>query len=184
VRENGVPEGYPKVRMRLKNVTLGQVWSVLQAANPELEVQPVEVQTAEEGPARPPIYLIRVKAPTTGVPEVAVRAYALGPVEQAMSAKGGGGKEAAHGNDSLDRVLSLIKATLAQVPGSGEPVLQVHEETGTLIFKGSADQKAVLEDVLAALVPATPTEVAGGNSPNASRDGAATHDAADRDPIH
>jgi hypothetical protein len=51
---------------------------------------------------------------------------------------------------AMDQVLSLIKAALAQAGGGG-PVLQVHEETQTLIFKGSADQRAAVEDALSAL---------------------------------
>ncbi len=156
VRDKGVPDDYPTIKVKLKNVTLGQVWGVLQAANPDMEVQPVG---ENEGPT--PIYLIRIKAPSSdaapGVPQAAVRVYPLGPLVDAMTAK----SEAAHEKDSLDHVLSLIKATLAQVPGRSEPVLQVHEETRTLIFKGSGEQQAALQEVLAALAPGSSTEVAG-----------------------
>jgi chromosome segregation ATPase len=52
---------------------------------------------------------------------------------------------------ALDHVLSLIKATMAQAGGGAGPLLQVHEETQTLIFKGSSNQRAALEDALTAL---------------------------------
>jgi len=53
-------------------------------------------------------------------------------------------------------VLSLVKAALSQVGqggGNPPPVLQVHPETQTLIFKGSSEQRDAVEDVLAALAP-------------------------------
>jgi len=165
VRDKGVPQDYPTMKIKLKNVSLGQVWSVLQAANPDLEVQPVG---ENEGPT--PIYLIRVKASSNvASPEgagavPAVHVYPLGPLLDAMAAKAG--NQAAHGGDPLDRVLSLIKATLAQVSDGGEPVLQVHEGTRTLIFKGSAEQEAALEQVLSALAPASAEEAAGNKRNN------------------
>jgi chromosome segregation ATPase len=58
--------------------------------------------------------------------------------------------------EALDQVLSLLKAALSQVGQGGAnaaPVLQVHPETQTLIFKGSPEQRDAVEDVLAALTP-------------------------------
>jgi len=153
VRDKGVPDDYPTVKIKLKKVTLGQVWSVLQTAMPDLEVQPVG-----ENDGSWPIYVIRVKAPSgeggpggPAVAPLAVRVYPLGPLVDAMTAKAG--KKPGHENEPLNDILSLIKATLAQVPDRSEPVLQVHEETRTLIFKGNSEQKAALEQVLSALPP-------------------------------
>src|SRR5205807_5814909 len=53
---------------------------------------------------------------------------------------------------ALGDVLSLVKAALSQIDGPA-PVLQVHEATQTLIFKGTPEQRAALEDVLDALDP-------------------------------
>ena len=157
VREGDVPDSYPRVKMKLKNVTIAQVWMVLQASYPDLEFQQIG-----QGDVAVPIWLVRVKAPASGATPAftpaAVRVYRLAPVVRAMSAKVG--KEDVPKIGALDPVLSLIKATLAQVPGGTEPVLQVHEETQTLIFKGSAEQKAALELVLAVLDPSAAPELA------------------------
>jgi hypothetical protein len=146
VRERGVPENFPSVRVKLKHVSMGQLWELLQRAYPELEVEPVAGDPT-------PIYLIRVKAPSADSPSAAaappvVRVYRLSPLLAPVA-----GKPAGPVNAPLDNVLSLIKATLAQAPGHGEVVLQVHPETQTLIFKGTLEQKTALEEALAALEP-------------------------------
>ena len=48
-------------------------------------------------------------------------------------------------------MLSVIKAALAQVPNGNSAVLQVHEETETLIFKGTLPHQEAVEQVLQAL---------------------------------
>ncbi|MDB5174141.1 MAG: hypothetical protein JWN51_2914, partial [Phycisphaerales bacterium] len=56
---------------------------------------------------------------------------------------------------ALNQVLSLIKATLAQVDDASgiSPVVQVHNETRTLIVKGTSSQLRAVEDALSALNP-------------------------------
>jgi hypothetical protein len=55
--------------------------------------------------------------------------------------------------ESLADVLSLCKAAIEQVSNGAKASLQVHEPTQTLIFKGTPEQEAALEDVLNALDP-------------------------------
>lgn len=55
--------------------------------------------------------------------------------------------------EALTDVLSLCKAAIDQVPDGAKTSLQVHEPTQTLIFKGTPEQEAALEDVLNALDP-------------------------------
>lgn len=52
----------------------------------------------------------------------------------------------------LDTAVSLVKAALDQAGGT-KPVLQVHEETATLIVKGTRDQINLVQDTLNALKP-------------------------------
>lgn len=56
-------------------------------------------------------------------------------------------------NEALADVLSLCKAAIEQVSNGAKASLQVHEPTQTLIFKGTSEQGAALEDVLNALDP-------------------------------
>lgn len=151
---NGVPDDYPQIKIKLKDVTLGQIWMAMQSAHPELAVEEVQ---GTEGPA--PIYIVRVNPPEkpiiAPIPETSVKVYRLGPVMDVLAA---GGKQGAPKAENLGHVLSLLKATLAQVPGGPEPVIQVHEETQTLIFNGTTAQKIAVEQVLSALDPQNYTQ--------------------------
>jgi hypothetical protein len=80
-------------------------------------------------------------------------------VEGLLSAKPEQPKDrTAAGKEALSQVLSLIKATMAQATESGTaaPTLQLHEETQTLIFKGTPVQREALESVLGALPTRSP----------------------------
>ncbi|MDB5296885.1 MAG: hypothetical protein JWO31_2868, partial [Phycisphaerales bacterium] len=53
---------------------------------------------------------------------------------------------------ALNNVLSVVQATLQLAAGGpNAPTVQLHEETQTLIFKGTDAQRAALEDLLASL---------------------------------
>ena len=56
--------------------------------------------------------------------------------------------------NALNAVLSLIKAALAQAgDGSVSPIVQIHEETQTLIVRGSPEQISAVQKALEALTP-------------------------------
>ena len=156
VRDQDVADGEPRVNLKLKNITLGQVWTLLQMSYPCVAEQ-------VEAPGPEPVFVLRVKFGDTETrrPPPLVKVYHLRSTLASMEAEHNEGKPPAR-KELLDQLLSLIKATLAQVPGRTDPpaVLQVHEETFTLIFKGSAEQKSALEDVLKSMERSSPDAVA------------------------
>jgi hypothetical protein len=142
VRDGAEPSDAHTVTMDLKNVTVQQVLEVLQLANySTLDIRPVD-----EGRGPSSIYVVRGKEPRPA-PATVLRVYRLEPVIEAMRGNG------ASKNKPLDDILSLIEATLSQVPGQSKPTLQVHEETKTLIFKGSSEQMEAVNQALEALCP-------------------------------
>jgi hypothetical protein len=155
VRDPDAPADFPQLRMRLKNVTTKVFLDVLMQAYSDLEITKV-------GPADQPVYVIKVHAPRNAPAAAAaggrggVKVYrlsnALGSVlnNQGIAMPADPKARVPVEKAALDHVLSLVKAALAQAGGTG-PVLQVHEETQTLIFKGSVDQRAAVEDALSAL---------------------------------
>jgi hypothetical protein len=166
IRDPDVPRDYPQVRLKLKKVPLGQILEVLTNAFPDIEVSPVQANNGPQGADARPVYLIKVhssdraKASTGEVVPGGVKVYRLTNVVGALAQVGHPDLSAkdrpAAEKESLDQVLSLMKAALSQVgQGGGNPgaVLQVHPETQTLIFKGSSEQRDAVEDVLAALAP-------------------------------
>jgi hypothetical protein len=177
-RDPGVPDDEPAVTMRLKKVALSQILALLTTAYPNLEIQ-------EIGGAGGTIYCIKVHSRNAveqpglggvgvggpaaalgavgvgGMPMMAgVKVYALTEtVEGLLAVRPEAPKDrAAAGKEALNQVLSLIKATMAQATESGTaaPTLQLHEETQTLIFKGTPAQREALESVLGALPARSP----------------------------
>jgi len=158
VRESGVPEEYPRIKMKLKNVTVAQIWQLLQLSYPDMQLQQVEA------PGPDIVWHVRIQA--TGnqaaiVDPSAVKVYRLTAIIERLTAKSGK-NDAETEKRSLNQILSLAKAALAQTASRNNvgAVLQVHEETGTLIFKGNSEERAALESVLEALNPPTAAESA------------------------
>jgi hypothetical protein len=149
MREPGVPAGYPELTIRLRKVEVGQVLSLIQSGYPEVEIKPID---SKSGTVQCIIVRASDRIQNRGKwekgPPGGVRIYRLtGAVESLVAAN----PETA-AKDAVNQVLSLMKAALDQGgKADGAPVLQIHEQTQTLIFKGSAEQRACLEDVLAAL---------------------------------
>jgi hypothetical protein len=153
----GSPEDDPKINVRLKEASLGQFLDVLKMA------YPVEITTvAGKLPTDGDVTMIRVIAPAhKEAGEASVRVYHLATIIESLRQHAGasGGDKAAtekamsEGQKaSLNEVLSLVKAALGHVEGA-PPALEVHEATQTLIFKGTPEQRAALEDVLDSLDP-------------------------------
>ena len=167
VRDPDVAPGYPFITMRLRNVPLGQLLDVLTKAYPDISLEGIDGATPDGKESR--VYVVKVQASDRATAQggrggATVKVYRLGGAVKAVAEAAGAGAnkgmfqgqvEPKEVKEALNHVLSLIKATLSQIEtGRNPPVLQVHEETQTLIFKGSAEQRAVLEDALAALDPA------------------------------
>jgi hypothetical protein len=154
VRDAGVSEGFPSIRIKLKRVAMSQFFQLLPVAYPSI--------TMDEIPGPPNIiYCFRVHADPeahklngAGSLESSsnVRVYPLADLALMLGKTRPIENAAAATKDGLNQILSLIKATLTQAGDSGPaPQLQVHEETMTLIFKGSALQRDAVESVLDAL---------------------------------
>jgi hypothetical protein len=161
VVHRGNAEG-PMVTMRLKNVSIAQIMNVLVTAYPGIEIVPVDGPTG-------PVHVITISpapgqagAPGGGEAEAgvelerAVRVYRLagivdGITRPGVAFSGPAARDSKEAKEALNNVLSLIKATVQLTSPREAPTLQVHEETQTLIFKGSPQQRQAIEDVLAAL---------------------------------
>lgn len=141
----------PKISLRLHQVSLRQVLSVITKACPvELDSVPPQASTDSA------ITVLRIlETQHSPAASPSVRVYHLVSVTESLrptAADAPPEKADEHRKAALNDLLSLIKAAIAQVGGSA-PVLEIHEATQTLIFKGSLDQRAALEDVLDALDP-------------------------------
>lgn len=147
-RDPGVaPDAPPLPALRLKNVTADQVLKLLS------DIRPIAFEQIEGQGT--PICLVRVQNPVrdqgAGDVPVNTRVYRLTEAMAGLNKP----DTPADREAALNQVLSLIKATLAQVEeGAGvTPVVQVHNETRTLIVKGTSDQLHAVEDALAAINP-------------------------------
>ncbi len=157
IRDANLSPDVPQIRLRLKKVSLDQFLELLSTAYPGVEVSQIPGSTGT-------VHVIKVRgteevlqARHQGGAGAGVRVYALAPyINYIVTARPEAAKDKATANkEALNQILSLIKATLAQVgdTGSAQPVIQVHEETQTLIVKGNVEQQSVLEDVLGQLIP-------------------------------
>jgi hypothetical protein len=173
IRQPGAEQG-PEITLRLRNVSLGQLMEVITTAYGNV----LEV-LAVDGP-RGPVQVVTVHGPDNGVApgpngggglnfggahaaeaERSVRVYRLTGIIEDMVRRGADGRlfqddaeqaaRATKQKEALNNILSLVKSALQLTDPREAPTLQVHEETQTLIFKGSAPQRLALEDVLSAM---------------------------------
>ena len=164
VRDPGVPEGQPIIRLRLKAVPLGQLLQVLVAAHPEITMQAVD------SPDAPAIHVIRIVATDATGPAAAekagskaVQVYPLrAEIISVLRSRGvpmaQGGPEKEEMKKALEQVLSLIKGVVEATGDKAPPTLAVHEETQSLIVTGTAEQQARVQETLAALRGERPQE--------------------------
>ena len=149
-REAGVPDDYPRITLKMKDVTVSQILELVMAAHPDfLNIQEIEygsgihtVRVSSDPEAR---VIQEKERPTVNVYNLD---SAISHLAQRLPRKPEPGKA-----DPADHVLSLITATLEQVTSKTPPVLRLHPQTQTLIFKGDEMQRAALETVLHALEP-------------------------------
>ena len=157
LRDEGLPGGFPSVTANLKGVSLSQLMQLIQTANPSIQLKEID------GPGGK-IVCILVHAPAGPNPNGLFGSFPAGPISVVrvyrlsaiVGALTGAKNDPAARKDAMNQSLSLIKATLEQVGGE-PPVLRVHEETQTLIFKGNPAQEAALRAVTEALQPQSPT---------------------------
>lgn len=181
VRDPGVSSDYPTLpSMKLEKMTLGQVLQVIQDIYPlvdfhvvssnhgaALYVFKIHVGSAE-GMGEVPQSVLKVYRLTEAVellvsrnpvpipPELQQHPDADRiplPAKEKAEAAYEAALKAAH-TTALNSLLSLIKAVLAQWGDSGTiPVVQIHEETETLLLRGTADQIGAVQKALDACIP-------------------------------
>ncbi len=163
VREPGDEGGYPMVRIRIKDVSVGLLLELLTTSYPGIDISTIDGKGG-------PIHVIRVvrqegDKPKTGADASdGVRVYRLSAaIEQLVQTRAESqlfpapdedkAKPAPARKEALNNILALVKAALTLTDGDrNPPTLQVHEETQTLLFKGTQRQREVVEDALAALI--------------------------------
>jgi hypothetical protein len=158
IRPPGMPADQPTVpRMTLKNVTLLQLLQVLEAS----ASTKVDIIDGESGP----VYTLRLlpnpwevaRGPGSRA-ETVVRVFALGDIVNSM-AQTRNGEPKDRQKTAMNDLLSLVQAALEQAGGDDTPVLQIHEATQTLVFKGTKAQLEIVAQALAALPKPSETEV-------------------------
>jgi hypothetical protein len=119
----------------LKNVDLNQVLDVLSQTLPQLTIDGVQGQQG-------PVCLLKLGAPAGGQPP-RLQVYRLTPLIP----------DTADRKTYLNDILSLVQAALEAHGSANNVLMKVHEQTGTLIFRGNAAQTDVVERALKALEP-------------------------------
>jgi len=193
VRSPGATEADdPRVSVRLKQASLGQVLEILSRAYPVelssvrasrptdtdetiLTIKPSPASRAETAGPGAGVRVYHLATITAGLhsntAEAAVpKNFTLSPekgedagtfnkrfeakqAEMAKALAAAREADAKAQKESLADVLSLCKAAIEQGSNGAKASMQVHEPTQTLIFKGTPEQEAALEDVLNALDP-------------------------------
>jgi hypothetical protein len=145
-RASSVPPGAPALTCHLRNVTPAQFFEFLQTA---FSIQASKI----EGPTGP-IVVLRVPLSDAvqgnlnqggGQGATRTEVFNLGAIIENLAAEGGK-------NAALNSVMSLIQTALAQTGGPA-PTLKVHEGTSSLVFKGTTEQRLLVQSTIAALQP-------------------------------
>ena len=121
--------------IELKNIDLNQFLDVLSQSLPQLSVDGVQ---GEKGP----VCLMKIGA-QAGAQPPRLQVYRLTPLIP----------ESADRKTYLNDILSLVQAALEAQGSANNVLMKVHEQTGTLIFRGNAAQTDVVEHALKALEP-------------------------------
>ena len=121
--------------IELKNIDLNQFLDVLSQALPQLSVDGVQ---GEKGP----VCLMKIGA-QAGAQPPRLQVYRLTPLIP----------DTADRKAYLNDILSLVQAALEAQGSASNVLMKVHEQTGTLIFRGNAAQTDVVEHALKALEP-------------------------------
>jgi hypothetical protein len=179
VRSPGVDPNYPTLpQMSVKNVTIGQFLEFLKVSFPGVDIQrisgpagPLYVVKVTAGPMDRPQFHAGMfpgaAAPPgggfapggfapmpgqPGQPQNVVQVYRLTDIVGSLLAT----RPADQGDPrpALADILSLVQSALEESGEKEKVVLKVHEQTQTLLFRGSMAKQAVLEQVLNTLRPA------------------------------
>ena len=155
--DQGVPTDEPVIgELRLTNVTAGQVLEAISEAYPEVRI------TQRGDRPDSPIWSVRVTNiyPQKMVPPPEpqqARVFRLHETISAMLQDRG----TTDRKEARAAVLSMLETALRAEQGgkkgeASEPVLQFHEPTETLIFRGARSQVVMVDQALEALQPKPP----------------------------
>jgi hypothetical protein len=161
----GAATDEPHISLALRNVTAVDVLDVMATAYQAIGIKIVSAASGE-------IYIINVQVQPSeqrrrggrgadpvnggggGAPQqYIVRVYNLaGPVNAWINDNLGPVKDedfAAAKGKAMDAILSLLQATLTQLPDeTTKPLLQVHEPTVSVVFRGSPRQLEAVEEAM------------------------------------
>jgi hypothetical protein len=179
VRAPGARDDYPVIpQMSVKNVTIGQFLEFVKASYPGVDVKridgaagPLYVVQITGGPLDQPNFggfpgggfgggvvpggmagLPGAAGPPPGPPPNVVQVYRLNDIVASLAA-GKEGDPRELNRAGLADILSLVQIALEESGEKETVILKVHEQTQTLLFKGSPFKQAVLEQVLNTLRP-------------------------------
>ena len=155
VRDPGVAKNYPTIPvMMLKNVTVGQFLQFLQASFPGVQYKRID------GPAGA-LYAIRVRMEDDplrrqmAIDRNRVRLFRLNEFINTLADESPDKDKPREQKikEATAQVLSLLQAALEQTEDQEPCIVKIHEPTLTLMFKGSPEKQAVLDEALSALMP-------------------------------
>ena len=110
-RDPGVAADYPHIKLKMKNVTVRQLCDIIKTTYAQLDIVVME-NVAE------PIYVVHVSAGEASKegPPAILKVYNLGPILQSIKSRENANDKDAAKVKPLDHILSLLKATMEQVP--------------------------------------------------------------------
>lgn len=164
-REPSVPADYPQLpAMTLKNVTVGQFLQFVQASFPGVQIVRIDGPSgslyavrvrSDDAFQRARLFAVQAENEQNELKPNAVRVYRLTEVIGAVADTNSSGdkKRDQLVKEATADVLSLLHAALEQTGGDAPASLKIHEQTQTLLFKGSKAQQRVLEEAISMLTP-------------------------------
>jgi hypothetical protein len=153
-REN-VPHDYPVLpAMSVENVSLEDFFNLVQQEVPGVNVAYGPIDSFNRpirGDGHPPLCIVSITPDTSGGPQT-VRVFGLAELI-AYRSTGIQGVEKREDRDkqATNEILSMIQAALDVAGDNNQPVMKLHPETKTLIFKGTDAQAQIVESAIKAL---------------------------------
>jgi hypothetical protein len=160
VAEAGSWQDFPLPPLRLQNLSVGQIVTMLTNLDPQVEVD--EIHGTDLGPVAPVLYVFKSRP---GAPPEAdgMRVMALGlgdaidrlALRKAWAVQAGSPPSpqqlVASRKEATDEILSLLEAAISQAPARQEPSLKLHKETEVLLIRGEERQLRAASQALDAL---------------------------------
>jgi hypothetical protein len=163
VAQPGSWQDFPLPPLRLQNLAVGQIVTMLTNLDPQLEVDEIGANSANNlfPQAGPVLYVFKSRPGAAPMPDdVRVMALGLGDAIDRLALRKAWAADAASPpnaqqlaafrKEATDEILSLLEAAISQVPGK-EPSLKLHKETAVLIVRGEERQLRAASQAIDAL---------------------------------